>query len=37
MEGSGLAERLIEFPEVLEGLGRAPGCKGRQKGNFGIQ
>lgn len=37
LEGSGLAERLVEFPEVLEGPGRAPGCKGRQKENFGVQ
>lgn len=37
MEGSGLTERLIEFPEVLEGLGRAPGCKRRQKENFRVQ
>lgn len=26
-----------EFPEVLEGPGRALGCKGRQKENFGLQ
>lgn len=37
LEGSGLTERLTEFPEVLEGLGRAPGCKRRQKENFRVQ
>lgn len=37
MEGSGLTERLVEFPEVLEGSGRPLGCKGRQKENFGVQ
>lgn len=36
MEGSGLTKRLVEFPEVLEGSGRALGCKGRQK-DFGVQ
>lgn len=37
MGGSGLTERLLVFPEVLQGPGRAPGYKGRQKENFGVQ
>lgn len=37
LENSGLTEIFQEFPEVLQGPGRAPGCKGRQKENLGVQ
>lgn len=37
LESSGLTEIFQEFPEVLQGPGRALGCKGRQKENLGVQ
>lgn len=37
LEGSGPTERLLEISGVLEGSGRALGCKGKQKKSFGVQ
>lgn len=37
LEGSGPTERLVEISGVLEGSGKAPGCKGKQKESFGVQ